>query len=751
MFLGDGRSQLGSNCIYFMNAGGLRFVSNGDIRAAMHRSELVGYRKGRRVASCARMVVAGVLVVAVVAQASPGLGQEASADEAQSESRNEDAETDAPAAESATADSKEEIDTILIVGSAVDDSVRANRGLLAGSFDVTTREELQWEHPNDTLELFSKTPGVSLSRYNQGIINTDVAIRGFAGDGTTPHAKLLIDGIPSHLHNGYGELDQLFPLGIGSIEVFKGTSDVRQGRFNTAGNYYVASRSDEGTELQATYGSFDSFEIQAYSGIKLDRFSQSLFAGYRRTDGFRDHSETDKYSVSGRWSLDLNESADLTFVARLSGYEGDSPGYLSREESREDPTSSAPFANQDGGEKEIRHFSLHFSQGFLDESLQLGAKVYRQTFERQRWVRFSEAGSLSERFDDQVQTGLVSTLTWAPLETLTVAAGFDVQVEDVIEQRFGTIGQTRQRDTSNVIRNFDYNLDTYGGFVSVENQLFDRIRWSAGLRIDYLAGDFTSTDVEGNSADADIIDFGVILQPKVNVLVEIIDGLAVFANYGRTFQSPFGAALYAVEGATRSQEVSINDGWEAGARWSPGLGLSLRLSYWQQLASNEFVSVDGENQNVGETDRTGIEAALTWYLLEELYFWGNFSWTMTEIANPGDTAPDTVGNRLRSVPDFTTSFGARYDITRNFFAAVHFDGQGSYYVNESNLGGRFGDYLIGHINAGFQTDTDRIELQVNNIFDSFYEYVFDFSSDGTATIHSPGAGVNANITYTRTF
>ena len=590
-----------------------------------------------------------------------------------------------------------------------------------------------------------------MSRYNQGIINTDVAIRGFAGDGTTPHAKLLIDGIPSHLHNGYGELDQLFPMGIGNIQVFKGTSDVRHGRFNTAGNYYVASRSDEATELQATYGSFDSFEAQAYSGIKLDRLSQSLFAGYRRTDGFRDHSETSKYSVSGRWGLEINDDADLAFVARLSGYEGDSPGYLSREESRAAPTSSAPFANQDGGEKEIQHFSLHFNHGFLDESLQLNIKLYRQNFERQRWVRFSEAGSLSERFDDQLQTGLLSTASWNFYETWTVSAGFDVQVEDVIEQRFGTVGQTRLRDANNVIRNFDYDLQTYGGFVSVESMLFDRIRWSAGLRMDYFAGDFASTDVEGNRATADIVDFGVILQPKVNVLVQIIDGLAGFANYGRSFQSPFGSSLYAVDGAVRSQEVSINDGWEVGAKWAPGFGLSLRLSYWQQLASNEFVVIDGDNQNVGETDRSGVEAALAWYVLDGLYVWGNFSWTLTEIANPGDTAPDTVGNRLRSIPDFTTSFGARYDITDNFFAAVHFDGQGSYYVNERNLGGKFGDYLLGHINAGFQTETDRIELQVNNIFDSFYEYVFDFSDDGTSTTHSPGAGINANVSYTRTF
>lgn len=654
-------------------------------------------------------------------------------------------------ASEASEDRAEEIDTVLVIGSRFGATGTLDRGVLAGAYDVTARYELQDEHPNETLELFNKIPGVSLSRYNQGVINTDAAIRGFAGDGTTPHAKLLIDGIPSHLHNGYGELDQLFPMGIETIEVFKGTSDVRYGRYNTAGNYYVTSRSDEATEVQATYGSFDAFEGQAYSGLKINGLTQSLFAGYRRTDGFRDHGQTSKYSISGRWSLELNERASLAFMTRFSGYEGDASGYLSREDARAAPTSSGSFADQDGGEKEIQHFSLHFTQGFLGDALQLSAKVYRQSFERQRWVRFREVSSLQDRFDDQLQTGLITTLAWMPLEDWSFTLGFDIQGEDVIEQRFGTVGQTRLRDVNNVMRNYDYALRTYGGFASIDHTLFDRLRWSVGLRVDHFDGDFSAIDAAGNKTTAEIIDFGFIFQPKVNVLASIFDGLILFANYGRSFQSPFGASLYAVEGEARSPEVSINDGWEVGAKLTPGLGLGLRLSYWQQLASNEFVSVDGVDRNVGETDRSGIEAALTWYLLDSLYLWGNISWNIHEISNPGDTMRETIGNRLRSIPDFTTSFGARYDITQNIFAAAHVDGQGGYYVNERNQGGRFGDYLLAQVQVGFQTETDRLQLQVNNAFDAFYEYVFDFGNDGAATIHSPGAGVNVNLSYTRRF
>jgi iron complex outermembrane receptor protein len=31
-------------------------------------------------------------------------------------------------------------------------------------------------------------------------------------------------------------------------------------------------------------------------------------------------------------------------------------------------------------------------------------------------------------------------------------------------------------------------------------------------------------------------------------------------------------------------------------------------------------------------------------------------------------------------------------------------------------------------------------LQATNLFDRYYEYVFDFSENGTGTVHSPGDG-----------
>jgi iron complex outermembrane receptor protein len=635
------------------------------------------------------------------------------------------------------------LESILIIG---DSSASYNR-TLAGSLDIIGRDELEYEHVDDTLELFSKVPGVYLARYNQGIINTDIAIRGFAVDGSTPHAKLLIDGIPSNLHNGYNELDQLFPMAIESIEVFKGTSDPRYGLQNVAGNYNVASRTDVGTTtINATVDSFGARELQGYTGIETGKLTQNYFIGYREGEGYRDRTDLEKLSMSGRWFYELTDSSSLGFIARHASYEGDAPGYLSANVVRQAPESSASFANQDGGDKTTDHYSLHYDNE-LSETLQFSLKAYWQNFERQRWVRFSEAGSLTNRFDDQDMSGVIANLNWQITDNWALNFGTDVENQDVIEQRFGTIGQSRQRDVTNVGRNLHYEFDTQGAYVQIENSYSDFLSWNVGVRADRLDGDFVQFDAIGNASARNVFDFGTIVQPSINVFLSPVDEVTFFGNYGRSFQHPFGASAY-TSGNVNSRDVSLNDGWELGLRWAPTTNLQARISYWQQDASDEFISVDETARNVGATNRDGLDVGLTWTLNNSASLWANFSTVNSEIVRPGDGLENTVGNQIRSIPNFTASVGAQYQFTSAITGRVHIDSQGDYYVNENNLGGKFGDFTILNAVIEYSTNWGRIDFQINNATDEFFEYVFDFSETGTNTIHSPSDGINASVSFT---
>lgn len=630
-------------------------------------------------------------------------------------------------------------ESIIVIGkeSAADFSTD-----LAGSVDVVTRDQLEYEHVNDTLELFNKIPGVYFSRYNQGIINTDIAIRGFSGEGSTPHSKLLIDGIPANLHNGYGELDQLFPLAMESIQVFKGTSDPRYGLFNLAGNYQVQTRNDNARKIEATVGSFDTRELQTYIGRENGQLLHGYFIGYRESSGYRDHTDLQKYSVSGRWFYELSSGTNLGLIARQAGYDGDAPGYLSQQQAMENPTSSANYANQDGGNKTTRHLSIHFDKE-ITHGLSWQIKAYGQSFERERWVRFSDVGALGNRYDDQEHYGVLTHLQWQIAETWALNFGADYEKQDVLEQRFGTVGQTRVRDLANVQRNFDYDFITQGAYVQLNHAPSELINWNVALRADQLDGEFLARARDGVETKQHMYDFGTIVQPKFNIFIVPIDQLTLFAHYGRSFQHPLGSEAYTT-GNPGTRDVSINDGAEAGFSWEIFPQFTARTSYWEQKAKDEFVLVDGTRQNVGRTHRHGVDLGLNWHINDDVYFWANYATVNTEILGPASNA----GNHLRSIPNYTSSVGMEYMITTQFSVRTHVDSQGDYYVNETNTGGTYGGYTLLSMSFDYDLPWGNVNVQVNNLNDDYFEYVYDMGGE-QGIIHSPGSGRNlsASISY----
>lgn len=629
------------------------------------------------------------------------------------------------------------LETLLVIGKRTEES----RTDLAGSLDLITREELAYERVDDTVELFAKVPGAYLSRFNQGVINADVAIRGFAADGSTPHAKLLIDGVPANRHNGWGELDQLFPTGIGSMRVFKGTSDPRYGLYNLAGNYEVQSRSEVGiTEIEGSLGSFDAREIHAYSGLEHGALTHNYAIGYREASGYRDHTDIEKYSLSGRWFYALTEATELGLIVRHSAFEADAPGFLSREEARQAPRSSAAYANQDGGEKRADHASLHLDMR-PGAALELAVKLYFQDFERERWVRFSAASALQHRFDDESQWGVINHLEWRPGDIWTVRAGLDFEHQDVIEQRFGTLGQSRLRNPAAVLRDFDYRFDALGAFVQLEQTPSDLLRWNVGVRVDRLDGEFSQRGANGVVSRREMHDFGWVLQPKLNLFVNPAPNWTLFANYGRSFQHPFGSAAYTA-GDRRSRDVSLNDGWETGLLYAPG-SIEVRLSAWRQDASDEFVAVDGTPRNVGETRRQGIDLGWRWAVNQRLDIWGNYSRLDTEIVDAGDAG--FTGNALRSIPEYTASLGLNWQLLHNITARMHVDSQGDYYINEANLGGRYGGYTLVGLGLTYVAAWGSMGVDFNNVFDRYHEYVFDNGTASVDSIHSPGDGRSVSM------
>jgi iron complex outermembrane recepter protein len=81
----------------------------------------------------------------------------------------------------------------------------------------------------------------------------------------------------------------------------------------------------------------------------------------------------------------------------------------------------------------------------------------------------------------------------------------------------------------------------------------------------------------------------------------------------------------------------------------------------------------------------------------------------------------------------------------SWIARVHVDGQGDFFVNEANVGGEYGDYTLVNASFDYETAWGNVSLQLHNLLDEYYEYVFDLGAAGTDLIYSPGDGLNASV------
>jgi iron complex outermembrane recepter protein len=638
-----------------------------------------------------------------------------------------------------------ELDSVIVLGKK--EQVSATDKSLAGSVDVITRDELEYEHVTDTLELFSKTPGVVLSRYSQGIVNTEISIRGFSGDGETPNAKLLVDGIPSNLFSGLSELDYLFPTNIQNIQVFKGTSDATTGLFATAGNYKVETRKDTGKQLQFGYGSFQTREMQGYYGEKQGDFTQNYAMGYRKGNGFRDHTENEKIALSGRWQLDFDQST-LALSAKYGKYNSpEAPGYMPKAQARSNRTGVAPNALNDSGEKEFKHLSLHYDY-FFNNDVDVSLKGYWQNFDRERVVRFINTPQ-ENRFEDQKSTGFIAKLNWKISPLLAFDTGYDIEHQEVSEFRFRPASGLIRRDAQ-------YNFTAQGIYAKLENTPFDWLRWNIAYRVDRLSSDPKNTFISnGITLRTKMLDDQTIVQPKFNIFANLNEQQTLFANTGRSFQTPTGTDLNLFDrsGTRVPVDIAINDGWELGLKSAWNNNLNTRLSYWQQKAENEFINIDGTRRLLGATRRQGVDASVDYKLNDYLSFWGNLSKVYAKIDEPNALNPSFQGNTIRSIPDHTASLGLQFTPNADWIARLHIDRQGAYYVNESNQGGKYGAYTLTNANVDYKTNWGRVSLLANNIFDKYYEYVYDFSSTGATNQlnFAPGAGRNFMLTATVDF
>ena len=642
-------------------------------------------------------------------------------------------------------------DTSFTVG----DIIVTARGMAGSTQNVLTSVDrlggdvAQNADVENVYELIAQLPGIQLTDFNQGTTSGKFSLRGFNGEGNINAVKLLIDGIPANSNDGnMPYIDMVFPLNIASIEVVRGTSDPRYGLHAIAGSANILTRSG-GTyvDARASAGSYDTFEGQLAAGLERGAFTQNYQVAYRDAQGFRDHGATQRLSLSGRWGVKMGENVRLGAIARYYEADAEEAGYLTLADSRANPRMTNAYNASDGDTRNIQQYALTADIAFSDH-LDWMSAVYFNRFRDDRYVKFSAGTSQQQRLTEEDHHGAQTALHWhgdVAGMPLMLEVGGDMQWQDNRSLRWASVGRVPTSQT----RDQQFDLSIGGAYVQAIIEPADWLRITPAYRIDWVGGDFANR-LAGTASP--INDYGSIDQPKLSVAVLPVAGVTLYGNWGRSFQIGVASGAYLIAPRLVDLAPSINEGWELGAKYASGNLFEGRVAYWEQSASGEIArrlnDPLGDSENVGATDRRGVDVQARISPLESLSLWGAVSWQEAVIAVPPTATPLLAGNELNHTPHWLWSGGIEYTPMEALTLSLSGRGQSAYYLSTANAEGKWGEQAVLDVSASYRlNDMFELGLAVKNLTNDYYEYVW---WDGAQSLHSPanGRNVTASVRFT---
>ncbi len=636
---------------------------------------------------------------------------------------------------------------------------------IATSVDVMHADKIQDQNVMNAYDLFHRMPGVQITQFGQGTTTGKLSFRGFNGEGRVNAVKLLIDGIPSNTNDGNMPfIDALFPLDIESIEVVKGTNDPRYGLHNIAGNANITtSTGGNYVKGRISYGSYNTHDIQSGLGYEKDGFSQNYAISYRASDGYRDHSQSDKNSFSGKWAFTPdNDKYKLGLNVRWSEAGAQEPGYMTYQEQLLSSTQSLARNATDGGKRQVGQVSANFDL-HLTDTLFWSNKAYSNTYKDQRFVQFDPCCQQAERDRDETQYGAITSLTYHPvvswLNDFSLESGFDFQQQDNQYQQYRTVNTIRMKSSglnptlpANYVRNDEsWNFLNYGGYIQAVIKPTSWLKITPGYRADRIDGDNLINNKPGAAITSNPVnDYGTISQPKIGAVITPIDGYNLYGNWGRSFQVGLGSATYKNPVAA-NLAPSINDGWEVGVKLKPVDWAEGRIAYWKQDASNEMSRNLSDNSStfLGATTRQGVDVEVKVNPTDSVSVWSAYSLQEAKIKSAGKYAVNSyeykVGNKIVNTPDYLFSAGIDYQITPALKSSLWTTGQGNFFVDQANSVGKFGEYSLLNLDLGYQVNKHvDLQFQAKNLANTHREYLWYDETYGTGLrqpLFSPGDGI----------
>lgn len=507
-------------------------------------------------------------------------------------------------------------------------------------------------------DILRKTPGVATISTGEGDVSDGVYMRGFLSQHGNSVA-ILVDGVPLNVSHsvmapGATDFAWLLPEMIQRVEVVKGPFSALYGNHALGGAINIITKSSDASSVALRAGSYGTYQgIGVFSTELSNGVTPFLvWEGYTK-DGYREHTEYDRYNAFNKISMPW-AGGSVSLLAHAARMDYNTSGIPFNDDIRTGVIGrrdAMPNTDTDGGIHEIYGLVLNYrgsGEAGLKGSLFAGSdenEIYNASF------FFPQTAFINDRSYGGFR--LEHSSIWLN-DRLLATVGTEGFYESGDYLSAESVARTL---TSEVFNHHDVTQTSLGVFAQAQALVTRQLKLVGGLRYDSYRIDVENRLLPETSGKGT----PDILSPKVGVIYSPARWMSIFANAATGFRMPTAGELSpGVPGA----EIPFNGALEASKIRSADVGISIRtadrlfveLAVYRTTTEDEFRPNDsGIFENVGETERNGVEIGWSYDLSHDLTAYGSFTQVETEIKDP--LVP---GDRfVRGIPRDQQTFGAK--------------------------------------------------------------------------------------------
>ncbi len=612
-----------------------------------------------------------------------------------------------------------------------------------GVIDSSVIDELKPGHPS---EIMGKIPGVHVNV--TGGEGHMTAIR--QPITTSPVYLYLEDGIPTR-SAGFFNHNALYEVNLpqaGGIEVTKGPGTALYGSDAIGGVINVMTRPaplKPEAEVTTEIGDHGWNRLLVTGGTTKSDDGIRADLNITTTDGWRDATEYDRQSATVRWDRFLTNGATLKTVITASNIEQQTAGTsrLSKEDYLNNPTKNkTPISLRNvealrissAYEKEEDNTLLSITPYARYNSMEL-LPNWSLTYDPQHYTTKNHSLGLLTRY----------RVDFAPNRTqLIVGVDLDYSPGSRDENAI-TASRTNGIFTAYTegekTYQYDVDVSSVAPYIHIESSPSKKLRIDAGLRLDYIAYDYSNQlGVERSGShrrpESTTVEFDH-LSPKLGATYAFSDTLNGYASYRNTFRAPSQSQLFRQGRAVNTVDLkSVEaDNFEIGLRGKHSR-YSYEVSLYHMTKENDILSfrntTDGtrETQNAGETLHQGVEIGFGSTLSETIKLDISHSYAKHtyEQWSP-KTGINFSGNEMASAPRVIS------DVRLNWHARalnggrieLNWEHLGSYWLDAENTH-QYEGHDLYHLRANYYLNR-HLELfgRIHNLTDERYATGASFS------------------------